>query len=235
MLTIVVLLRDLRASSASRCGRLPLLTHQAVTGCLARCGCRARHDGGGDAQPRRCSRAGVVGARQRRAVDVLVSLLDRERRRRRRPRSYRQHRAHPACRGPRAARRHPGRPDVARACPAPGDVGLALGQPLGQSCCCRSLRSSIAVAVVEGVLGLVLRPATMALLPAIARSPEELVAGNVVTSTGEAAGTLVGPAVGGALLALAGPLLGSPAPPSGSSRPPSSSRWWGVPDLLRAG
>jgi MFS family permease len=66
----------------------------------------------------------------------------------------------------------------------------------------------VAAAVVEGVLASVVRPATMALLPAIARSPEELVAGNAVTSTGEAAGTLVGPALGGALLAVGGPLLG---------------------------
>jgi MFS family permease len=92
----------------------------------------------------------------------------------------------------------------------------------------------IAAAVVEGVLGSVLRPATMALLPAIARSPEELVAGNAVTSTGEAAGTLVGPAVGGALLALAGPLLGFAGATVGIVAAAVVIPVVGVPDLLRA-
>jgi MFS family permease len=66
----------------------------------------------------------------------------------------------------------------------------------------------VASAIVEGVLGTLVRPATMSLMPAIARSPDELVAGNAVTSTGEAVGTLVGPAVGGALLAIGGPFAG---------------------------
>jgi MFS family permease len=62
--------------------------------------------------------------------------------------------------------------------------------------------------VVEGVLATLHRPTTMALLPALARSPEELVATNAVTSTAESTGTLVGPAIGGVLLALGGPFFG---------------------------
>lgn len=70
----------------------------------------------------------------------------------------------------------------------------------------------IAAAVLEGVLAAVARPATMALLPALARSPEELVSANAVTTTGESLGTLVGPAVGGVLLAVGGMMLGFGGP-----------------------
>lgn len=66
----------------------------------------------------------------------------------------------------------------------------------------------VAAAVAEGVLGTLVRPSTMSLMPALARSPEELVASNAVASTGEAVGTLVGPAVGGALVAIGGPNAG---------------------------
>jgi MFS family permease len=62
--------------------------------------------------------------------------------------------------------------------------------------------------VLEGVLATLHRPTTMALLPALARSPQELVATNAVTSTAESTGTLVGPAIGGVLLALGGPVFG---------------------------
>ena len=44
----------------------------------------------------------------------------------------------------------------------------------------------------------------MSLLPALARAPAELVAGNAVASTGEGLGVLVGPAIGSFLLASAG-------------------------------
>jgi len=61
--------------------------------------------------------------------------------------------------------------------------------------------------VLEGVIACLHRPTTLALMPALARSPQELVATNAVTSTGEALGTLVGPALGGVLLAIGGPGL----------------------------
>ena len=61
-----------------------------------------------------------------------------------------------------------------------------------------------AAAAVEGLLAVLKRPTTMALLPALSRSPAELVAGNAVASTGEGFGVLVGPAIGSFLLAGAG-------------------------------
>lgn len=60
---------------------------------------------------------------------------------------------------------------------------------------------------VEGIVATLQRPTTMALMPALARSPQELVATNATTSTCEALGTLVGPAIGGLLLAVSGPGL----------------------------
>jgi hypothetical protein len=70
-----------------------------------------------------------------------------------------------------------------------------------------------AAAMLEGLLAVLKRPATLSMLPALARSPEELVAGNAVTSTGEALGVLLGPAVSSLLLAFVGveAALGAPA------------------------
>jgi MFS family permease len=51
------------------------------------------------------------------------------------------------------------------------------------------------------------RPAHYALMPALARSPQELVAGNVGTSMFEGVAVLVGPALAGVLLAVSGPEL----------------------------
>jgi MFS family permease len=68
------------------------------------------------------------------------------------------------------------------------------------------------VATIEGSLAVLKRPSTMSLIPALARSPEELVASNAVTSTGEAVGVLVGPILGGLLLAWGGMTLGFLAP-----------------------
>jgi MFS family permease len=59
-------------------------------------------------------------------------------------------------------------------------------------------------AMVEGLLAVVKRPATLSLLPGLARTPEELVAGNAVMSSGEALGMLVGPAAASLMLGLAG-------------------------------
>ena len=72
-----------------------------------------------------------------------------------------------------------------------------------------------AVAGIEGLLAVLKRPATMALLPALARSPEQLVASNAATSVGEAIGVLVGPTIGAVLLALGGLGLGFAAPAVG--------------------
>ena len=55
------------------------------------------------------------------------------------------------------------------------------------------------------IAGTVFRPAQAALLPALVRSPSELTAANVASSTLESVGTFLGPALGGLLLAVSSP------------------------------
>jgi MFS family permease len=61
-----------------------------------------------------------------------------------------------------------------------------------------------ALAGLAAVAGAPVRPATLSLVPVLARTPRELVATNVSSSTLEGLGTLAGPAVGGVLAATAG-------------------------------
>lgn len=58
-----------------------------------------------------------------------------------------------------------------------------------------------AIAPLDALLGVLHRPTHMPLMPALARSPEELIASNVASSTFEGIGTLIGPALGGLLIA----------------------------------
>jgi MFS family permease len=58
------------------------------------------------------------------------------------------------------------------------------------------------IAAVTTVVGTAFRPAQAALLPSLARSPQELTAANVAASTVDSVGSFVGPALGGALLVL---------------------------------
>jgi MFS family permease len=58
---------------------------------------------------------------------------------------------------------------------------------------------------VSTICGTVRRPAQSALLPALVRSPSELTAANVASSTIESVGTFLGPALGGLLLAVSSP------------------------------
>jgi MFS family permease len=59
-----------------------------------------------------------------------------------------------------------------------------------------------ALAAVVGLSTTLIRPALQALLPSLARTPEELIAANGATSTIESIGTLLGPVVAGLVLSL---------------------------------
>src|SRR5438876_9190033 len=61
-----------------------------------------------------------------------------------------------------------------------------------------------AFAAVMGLLQSTFRPTQAALLPLLARTPEELTAANLVLTTIEGVGVFAGPAIGGLLLAVAG-------------------------------
>ncbi|MGH3132729.1 MAG: cyclic nucleotide-binding domain-containing protein, partial [Gaiellaceae bacterium] len=63
-------------------------------------------------------------------------------------------------------------------------------------------------AVVAGA-GSLVRPIQTALLPAFARTPGELVAANVASSTGEGIGTFAGPLLAGGLVAVTGSVVAS--------------------------
>jgi predicted MFS family arabinose efflux permease len=65
-----------------------------------------------------------------------------------------------------------------------------------------------AVAVEAGAFAAI-RPTQSAMLPALARSPAELVTANLASSTGESIGLFLGPALGGVAIALAGPVVTS--------------------------
>lgn len=57
------------------------------------------------------------------------------------------------------------------------------------------------IAALDALLAVLHRPTHMALLPALARSPQQLVGANVASATVEAVGILSGPAIGAALIA----------------------------------
>jgi MFS family permease len=60
-----------------------------------------------------------------------------------------------------------------------------------------------ALAAVVGLAATLVRPAQQALLPSLARTPEELIGSNGASSTVESLGTLVGPLLAGVLVAAA--------------------------------
>ena len=121
-------------------------------------------------------------------------------------------------------------------------VGLAAFASSGQL----SFGVALVAVVVEGLLVGLHRATTLALMPALARAPEELVAGNGAVSFGEAVGVLVGPLVAGLLLAVGGPALGMIAAAGGhlaagghrrwhSGRPAAHRKWPGGRGPLGAG
>ena len=59
------------------------------------------------------------------------------------------------------------------------------------------------LAAAVGVSSTLIRPALQALLPSLARTPEELIAANGATSTVESLGTLLGPVAAGVLVSVA--------------------------------
>jgi len=63
------------------------------------------------------------------------------------------------------------------------------------------------LAAVGVVISTAFRPAQAAIIPALATSPQELTASNVVSSTVESLGMFLGPAIGGIFLAISGPGL----------------------------
>jgi MFS family permease len=78
------------------------------------------------------------------------------------------------------------------------------GLALAGSAAAASEGSELAVYVLAGVVGIaltVIRPTQQALLPSLARTPDELVAANGTTSTVESVATLAGPLVAGLLIA----------------------------------
>jgi MFS family permease len=69
-------------------------------------------------------------------------------------------------------------------------------------------RSEVLVFALGGVVGVtstLFRPAMQAILPSLARTPEELIASNGATSTIESLGTLAGPLLAGVLVSVANP------------------------------
>ena len=62
-----------------------------------------------------------------------------------------------------------------------------------------------ALAAVIGITSTLFRPAMQAVLPSLARTPEELIAANGATSTIESLGTLAGPLLAGVLVSVADP------------------------------
>jgi len=68
---------------------------------------------------------------------------------------------------------------------------------------------TFALAAVVAGAGSLVRPIQSALLPAFARTPGELVAANVASSTGEGVGTFVGPLAAGLLVGVTGSVAAS--------------------------
>jgi MFS family permease len=82
---------------------------------------------------------------------------------------------------------------------------LALAGSAGAFYAGRSEALVFALGGVVGVTSTLFRPGMQAILPSLARTPEELIASNGATSTIESLGTLVGPLLAGVLVSAADP------------------------------
>ena len=88
--------------------------------------------------------------------------------------------------------------DVSRAAAVAGAaVAASAGEPM----------LVYGLAVLSTVCGTVFSPAESALLPTLARSPEELTASNVASSTFDSVGSFVGPALAALLLSVSSPSI----------------------------
>lgn len=102
--------------------------------------------------------------------------------------------------------------------PARALLGIHLGRGLVVGAAALALGAGldvgfvVAATIVEGILSRQHAATTRSLLPAVARTPDELIAGNAVTSLAEAVGALAGPAIAGVLLATGGTSLGLAGP-----------------------
>ena len=65
--------------------------------------------------------------------------------------------------------------------------------------------AALVLAGIDSIAATFLRPIRGAALPAVARSPDEVVAGNVALTTGDSMAGLVGPLLAGVVLTIAGP------------------------------
>jgi MFS family permease len=84
-------------------------------------------------------------------------------------------------------------------------AGVALGASAGLYFAGGSVVGILVLAAVQAVLVALWRPSIVALLPSLASTPEQLVAGNATTSTLDGFGALAGPLIAGLLVALANP------------------------------
>ena len=82
---------------------------------------------------------------------------------------------------------------------------VALGGSAAAFFIGRSEAVVFALAGLVGVASTLFRPALQAILPSLARTPEELIAANSASSTLESLGTLVGPLVAGVLVTVGNP------------------------------
>ena len=105
---------------------------------------------------------------------------------------------HGLARRPLLARRRDGRE-------RPASASRSCWRPRRRSRRTGLRRSSTRLVALSTIAGTVFRPAQAALLPALVRSPSELTAANVASSTLESVGTFLGPALGGLLLAVSSP------------------------------
>ncbi|HET7471847.1 MAG TPA: MFS transporter [Candidatus Limnocylindrales bacterium] len=76
-------------------------------------------------------------------------------------------------------------------------LGLAAGQPV----------TVLIAATIASSAGAFVRPLQVAAMPTMARTPDELVAANVVSGAGEGAGSFVGPLLAGLAVGLFGPTV----------------------------